>query len=110
MYRVNLDQVVMDQVIQRLIAAADPEKIILFGSRARGSARPDSDLDLLLIAKGPGPSRELEVRAYASLRGRAVPVDILCYTPEQVEQWSAAPNHVIARAVREGQLLYEKRH
>ena len=110
MYRVNLDQVVMDQVIQRLIAAADPEKIILFGSRARGSARPDSDLDLLLITKVPGPSRELEVRAYASLRGLAVPVDILCYTPEQVEQWSAAPNHVIARAVREGQLLYEKRH
>ncbi len=108
MYEVKIDQAVLAKVIERLVAAADPDRIIVFGSRVRGSARADSDLDLLLITSGPASVRELEVRAYASLRGLGIPADILCYTPDLVAKWSATPNHVVARALREGRLLYEK--
>lgn len=108
MYDVRVDSEVLGEIIRRLVAVADPERIILFGSRARAEWKPDSDLDLLLIKDFAGSPRELEARAYASLRGLAIPVDILCYTPDEAERRSKSPNHVIARALREGRVLYER--
>jgi len=108
MYRVLIDETVVNEITWRLVQAADPERIILFGSRARGDHRLDSDLDFLIVKSGGTSARDCEVRAYAALGGMAVPVDILCYSREQVEGWSSARNHVVARALREGRIIYEK--
>jgi len=108
-YEVKIDEALMAEVVRRLVVASEPERIILFGSRARGENRPDSDLDLLLVKNCPGATRALEARAYAALGGLALPVDILCYTPSEIEKWSTSPNHVISRAMREGRILYEQR-
>lgn len=108
MYKVVIDEVVLKEITRRLVQAAEPDRIILFGSRARGDHRPDSDVDFLIVKSGAESTRDCEVRAYAALGGLRVPADILCYTREEVERWSSARNHVVARALREGRVIYEK--
>ena len=99
----------MAAVIVREVA---PDKIILFGSWARGDARPNSDLDLLVVAPGPfgpGRSRAKEmVRLWRALKGFRVPKDILVFSADEVETWKDSLNHVIGRALREGKELYAR--
>jgi uncharacterized protein len=92
--------------------AADPQLVVLFGSHARHEAREDSDIDLLIVADAQSwksPTRRQEI---GRLR-RALPrvghsIDVLLFTPSEVEQWRTARNHVIARALAEGLILYER--
>ena len=90
--------------------AVQPEAIILFGSHATGQARPDSDVDLLIVEATPfGANRDRRkemVRLWQALSRFAVAKDILVYSRAEVEQWRDARNHVIARALREGKVLY----
>jgi predicted nucleotidyltransferase len=89
---------------------AEPEAIILFGSHATGSAGPDSDVDFLVVEAKPfGPDRDRRremTRLWQALAGFAVAKDILLYSREEVERWRGARNHVVARALREGRILY----
>jgi predicted nucleotidyltransferase len=88
----------------------EPEAIILFGSHATGDARPDSDVDLMVVESTPfGPDRDRRremTRLWRALIGFPVAKDILVYSREEVERWRGARNHVIAQALREGKLLY----
>ena len=108
MYQVDLDEAVLADIVRRLVEAVDPDRIILFGSRARGDNRPDSDVDLLLIKPSSDPPHRRAIPAYQAMAGLLVPTEILWRTPEEVEDWSQVRNHVIARALREGRVLYEK--
>ena len=102
----------LDQMVQAIVAEVDPEQVILFGSRARGDAREDSDVDLVVVEAEPfgqGRSRHQEaVRLYKVLAGSGVPKDILVYSRDDVEYWRDSLNHVLARALREGKVLYER--
>jgi predicted nucleotidyltransferase len=103
-----------EQMIREMAAVvareAQPDAIILFGSHAVGSAGPDSDVDLMVIEQGPfglAKDRRREMtRLWRALAGFAVAKDILVYSREEVEHWRGARNHVVARALREGKLLY----
>ena len=105
---------VTETLIHEMTAAAaqevQPEAIILFGSYATGQARPDSDVDLLIVETAPfGAHRDRRkemVRLWRALSRFAVAKDILVYSRAEVEQWRDARNHVIARALREGKVLY----
>jgi uncharacterized protein len=107
---------VTDQMLREIVAAAvravDPERIILFGSYARGEAGPNSDLDLLIVERGPlgqGRTRRLELkRLRRALWDFRAPIDILIYTEDEVAAWRDSINHVIARSLREGRTLYER--
>ncbi len=98
------------QMVEIIVREADPEAIILFGSRARGDARPDSDIDLLVIERepfGPGRSRIKEAaRLYRALGALPASKDLLLYSRDEIEGWRDERNHVAARACREGRLLY----
>ena len=100
------------RMVDILAAAADPEQIVLFGSRARGGAREDSDVDLLVVESepfGPGRSRHEEMtRLYLALSGHGVSKDVLACSRADVEFWKDSINHVLARALREGEVLYER--
>ncbi len=106
----------IDGTIVRLVRAivdeVHPEEIILFGSQARGDAGPRSDIDLLVIESEPfgeGRSKLKELnRLYRRLSGQGVPKDILVYSRAEVEKWRGTINHVVARALREGKVLYER--
>ena len=100
------------KMTQRIVETAAPEKIILFGSYASGTAiGPNSDVDLLIVEResfGPTRSRRKEFsRLLAALREFHISKDILIYSQEEFERWQDARNHIIARAVREGKVLYE---
>ena len=105
-----------DRLLQRMVAAiveeVDPEQVILFGSRARGDAGVDSDVDLVVVEAepfGPGRDRRAEaVRLWRALAGLEVAADILVYSRDEVEYWRGSLNHVLARALREGKVLYER--
>ena len=97
-------------MVGALLAVGQPERIILFGSRARGDARPDSDFDLLIVQAGqPGSSRWQELRCFRqSLRRFPIAKDLLLFRPEEFEYWRGSLNHVVGRSLREGRLLYER--
>src|SRR5512137_116069 len=98
---------VTDQLIQEMtdiiVREVNPHKVVLFGSHARGDARPGSDLDFLVIEDGPfspGKKREDEmVKLWNLFFDYPVPIDFLVYSPEEVEKWSNSPNHVVAHAL-----------
>jgi len=102
----------VQEMAEVIVEATSPRKVVLFGSHARGAAGPESDVDLLVIEDepfGPGRSRRREMARLSRLLARfPVPQDILVYTVEETEQWAATRNHVVARALREGKVLYER--
>ena len=103
---------VLTTMVQSIVRTVDPELIYLFGSRARGDARAESDVDLLVVEQkpfGPGHSRLRDVnRLYRALAPLRMPKDILLYSREEFAQWRSSLNHVIGRCYREGRLLYER--
>ncbi len=98
----------LQEMIHRIVATGNPQKIILFGSRARGGARPDSDYDLLLIEPSDLPRYKRAVRYRRALVGLAPAKDILVWTPEEVAEWQDVPNAFITSVVREGIVLHEQ--
>ena len=100
------------EIVRVIVDAIDPEQIVLFGSRARGDFRKDSDLDLLIVDSQPFDktrSRRKEITRIGDLLD-VVPlaIDILLHSREEVEYWKDSLNNVIARALREGRVLYER--
>ncbi len=102
----------LGRMVRAIVDEVDPEQVILFGSRGRGDACVSSDVDLLVIEAepfGPGRGKHEEMnRLYRALRGFRVPKDILVFSNEEVEYWRDSLNHVLARALREGRVLYER--
>ena len=94
------------EIIRRIVRVAAPERIVLFGSAARGEAGPASDLDLLVIKSGQYHRGQLTDAIYRSLIGVDRAVDVVVVTPEDVERYRDAPGLVIAPALREGRVVY----
>jgi predicted nucleotidyltransferase len=97
---------VLRDIVRRIVDAAHPDKIILFGSAARGQMGAHSDLDLLVIKPGPYNRRRLATKIYRSLYGAEAAVDVVLVTPEEVERYRDAPCLVICPALREGRVIY----
>lgn len=85
-----------------------PEKIILFGSYARGTAGPDSDADFLIIMPINGSRRRLATDIEREMVGFGVPKDVIVVTPEEVERDRDEVGTIIKPALREGRILYER--
>ena len=99
---------VVDEMVSRIREAVDPERIILFGSRARGTARPDSDFDLLVVKESSLPRYRRAAPLYTKLADLPVEVNILVYTPSEIAEWSAVRQAFVTSAIREGKVLYER--
>jgi predicted nucleotidyltransferase len=97
---------VLDDVLRRVVDAARPDKIILFGSAARGEMGPHSDLDLLVIKGGKFNRRRLTAAINRRLRGTGAAVDVVVVTPEEVERYRDTHCLVICPALREGKVVY----
>ena len=101
-----VEQRVLDDVIERIVEVTEPEKIILFGSAARGGMGPNSDIDLLLIKDGGDPL-DLMGRIYRRLHGVGAAVDAIVVSPEDVERYRDSHALVIKPALRDGKVVYE---
>jgi predicted nucleotidyltransferase len=102
----------IQEMVDTIIRVADPETVILFGSRARGNARADSDVDLLIVERepfSPQRSRRQETaRLYLALRKVAVSKDLLLYSRDEFERLKDSVHHIVGRAQREGRVLHER--
>ena len=95
-------------IVRRIVETAQPEKIILFGSRARGDARADSDFDVLVIQESDEPRYRRSAPLYVALADLPAEVEVMVYTSEEVEEWSQVPQAFVTTAVREGTTIYER--
>ncbi|MDI9583518.1 MAG: nucleotidyltransferase domain-containing protein [Acidobacteriota bacterium] len=108
MGEVSTGDAVLDEIVRRIVEVADPDRIILFGSRARGDAREDSDYDVLVVADCDLPQYARTVPIYRATSRITEPVDIVWWTPEEIDEWRNVHSFFVTRAVREGQVLYER--
>jgi len=109
MSTMNAIDAMLDEIVERIRSVADPELIILFGSRGRGDASSESDLDLLIVAESTEPRYLRAIALRRALRGMPVPQDVLVFTPAEMEDWRTAPTSLAATALREGRIIYENR-
>ena len=98
----------LTEIIRRILATGEPQEIVLFGSRARGDARADSDYDLLLVELSDLPRHKRAARYRRALIGLAGAKDILVWTPEEVAQWHDVPNAFVTTAMQEGVVLCKR--
>jgi predicted nucleotidyltransferase len=107
---VEQDEMLYQDIARRIVEVAGPDRIILFGSRARGDHRPTSDIDILVVQESSEP-RHVRSRALYGATSHiplSVGLDIMVYTPREVWEWSTAPHAFVTTALREGRVLYEK--
>lgn len=109
----NLDSDLLDrdpvlaELVRRLVAAYEPERIYLFGSKARGDADADSDYDLLLVVPDDAPPERLRGRlAYEVLWGSGAAADVVVWTRTAFDRRARVPASLPATVLREGRLLH----
>ena len=91
-----------------IVTAVDPDKVILFGSHARGDARDGSDVDLAIVLKDEAPSRkDAHLNASMAIREFLFPVDLLVYRRTEFERFVQGA-HGLAHDLAEGHTLYER--
>jgi len=94
-------------IVERLVAAFGPEKIYLFGSKARGDEGPDSDYDLLVVVPDDAPEQRKRSRlAYETLRGTGIAADVLVCTHSYFEMRRHLKASLPGTVLREGRLLH----
>ena len=98
---------VLTEIVRRLVDAYQPERIYLFGSRARGEAGPDSDYDIMVIIPNDAPESRCRSRlAYEVLRGTGVAADVLIWRKSAFQQREQLKASLPATIIEEGNLLY----
>jgi len=96
----------IEAAVRTLAEAARPERILLFGSYARGDADDDSDLDLLVIETEVQDRAQEMVRLRRALRPLRIPVDVLVFSSDDVARWGNQPGSALYWALREGKTVY----
>jgi predicted nucleotidyltransferase len=102
-----VDDALLAEVVRRILSVGSPQRIVLFGSQARGDAREDSDMDILIIEETGGPGWKASPRYYGALAGLRRETDVIVASPAEIEDWSEVSNYLLTTALREGRVLYE---
>ncbi len=101
----TLDESVLREIVRRIVEAVAPEKIILFGSAARGEMGPDSDVDLLVVKSNVHRRRTAQA-LHMRLRGVPVAVDLIVAAPEDLEKHKETLGLIYRPALKEGKVIY----
>lgn len=99
----------LSEVVDRIVRNFHPVKIILFGSWARGSAREDSDLDLLVILPKVEHTRKAAIQIGNTLSNLPVSKDVIVATPEEIEKYGKTIGNILLPALTEGKVIYERK-
>lgn len=96
------------EIKDKIVKELNPEKIILFGSYAWGTPTDDSDVDLFIIKKSDVPRRARQIELRKKLHGNGIPIDILVYTPEEVNSRLSINDVFLRKIFRDGKTIYEQ--
>lgn len=107
-YFLPVTEEILAEITRRIVAALDPEKVILFGSFAYGTPHADSDVDLLVIADTALNDTQAAVTISQLIVPRPFPVDILVKTPAEVEAALARNDRFLREIIEQGRTLYER--
>jgi len=99
-------QGVLDELVRQVVAAVHPQRIVLFGSAARGQLGAGGDLDVLVIMPDGVHRRKTAQTIYRSLAGLGMAKDVIVVTETDVRQYADNPSLVLYPALREGRDLY----
>jgi predicted nucleotidyltransferase len=101
-------ETLIDEIIERIKTGYEPEKIILFGSYAKGTAGPDSDVDLLIVKETDDRRIDRWVEVKRILRGLTsrIPISPLVYTPAELEERVVIKDYFILEVLEEGKVVY----
>ena len=91
---------------RRIVRSFRPDRIVLFGSQARGGARRDSDVDLLVVVPTVEHRRRTAARIHTALQGIPLGKDVIVVTPEDVQRLADLAGTIVHPALREGQTIY----
>ncbi len=98
----------IQRMVNRIVKEFRPERVILFGSHARGEGGPDSDVDLLIVMPVEGSKRDKSIEIGVALHDVRIPKDIIVTTPEEFEWRKEIAGTIERPAVMEGKTLYAK--
>jgi len=101
------DAQVLAEIVQRIVEAVHPLRIIMFGSAARGEMGRDSDLDLMVVMPDGTHRRHTAQFLYGKLSEVMIPKDIVVATLSDLAQYGQTRGFVYREALREGKVLYE---
>ena len=104
----NKMQKQINTMVERIVSRFRPQKIILFGSHARGDALPDSDVDLLIVMSVTGSKRQKAVKIGVALHDIPIAKDVIVVTPEEFEWRKDVVGTIEWPASREGKVLYAR--
>ena len=99
---------ILQALIDRVVETADPLRIVLFGSRALGTARPDSDYDLLVVMPEGIVEREIAKELYVAMIGIKAPADFLVVTPEKLERHRNNIGLIYKNVLETGEEIYAR--
>lgn len=97
----------LSEVIDRIVSKFQPEKIILFGSWARGEAEQESDLDLLVVLPKVDHKRKAAIEVLKALNGLPISKDVIVTTPQELEERGKVIGDILRPALEEGKVVYE---
>ncbi|MFI5400135.1 MAG: nucleotidyltransferase domain-containing protein [SAR324 cluster bacterium] len=96
-------------MVRTIVEQFEPERVILFGSHARGTAGPDSDVDLLVVMPVQGSNRDQAVKILSTLQRVDMPMDLIVTTPEDFAWRKDIAGTIERPADREGKVLYARK-
>ena len=108
--RTTINKTITEKItwmVRRIAESFHPQKIILFGSYARGTATDDSDVDLLVVMEVKGTKRQLTTEIDLALADRELPLDLLVVRPDEICKYKDIVGHVLYPVLREGKVVYD---
>ena len=98
----------LEKAIKTIVKVAEPDKIILFGSNARGDDKPGSDYDFLVLKRGMKKQRKLTQKIYLSFKDIGAPIDVIVADLDKYEHLKTDPYLIYSEADKNGRMVYEK--
>lgn len=103
----GIDELMVKEIVRRILSVTTPDKIILFGSAATGQMTRDSDIDLLIVETDPGDPRKASVEIDSSLSGLGYPFDVIVISSEWFEASKNVVGGIAYPANKYGKVIYE---